>query len=370
MTQRVVRWLTRARAISLPVYALAERWPALRALSRIAIAELPTPVEEMRHSSAHLETPVWIKRDDLTAAEFGGNKVRKLEYLLADLRARGADTVITSGAAGSHHVFATALYGGRLGLDVHALLMPQPHSEHAEEQLRATLSRGAKVVAAFTYPQVMREAAELMLKLSLWGRKPRIIAPGGSSLQGVLGYVNAGVELAQQIDRGTCPDPDAVYVACGTAATTAGIALGLCAAGVRTRVVAVRVADKMFGNKQRIARLIGRAQRHLRELTPHFPDVAGAAASSVTLDEIEIGKGYGFATPSALQAIALAHEDGIKLDATYTGKAFACLVREAAARTQGRQLLFWNTFSSRPLAPFLLDAPTIPDELGKLLTRA
>jgi 1-aminocyclopropane-1-carboxylate deaminase/D-cysteine desulfhydrase-like pyridoxal-dependent ACC family enzyme len=352
------------------VYALAERWPALKALARIGIAELPTPVEEMRHSSEHLETRVWVKRDDLTAAEFGGNKVRKLEFLLGDLRARGADTVITSGAAGSHHVFASALYGGRLGFDVHAVLLPQPHSEHAEAQLRATLSRGAKLVPALTYPQVVRETGELMLKLSLWGLKPRIIAPGGSSLQGVLGYVNAGVELAQQIDRGLCPDPDAIYVACGTAATTAGIALGLCAAGVRTKIVAVRVADKIFGNAKRIARLIGKAQRTLREVTPHFPEVAAAAIASVTIDEVEIGKGYGYATPSALQAIALAHEDGIKLDATYTGKAFACLVRDAAAGMRGKQLLFWNTFSSRPLAPFLLDAPIIPDELTKLLMRA
>jgi 1-aminocyclopropane-1-carboxylate deaminase/D-cysteine desulfhydrase-like pyridoxal-dependent ACC family enzyme len=352
------------------VYALAERWPALKALTRIGLAELPTPVAEMRHSSARLETPIWIKRDDLTAAEFGGNKVRKLEYLLGDLRARDADTIITSGAAGSHHVFASALYGGRLGFDVHAVLLPQPHSVHAEEQLRATLSRGAKLVPALTYSQVVRQTAELMLKLSLWGRKPRLIAPGGSSLYGVLGYVNAGVELAQQIDRGACPDPDAIYVACGTAATTAGLALGLCAAGVRTRIVAVRVADKLFANKKRIARLIGKAQRYLREQTTHFPDVAAAAAASITLDEIEIGKGYGLATPSALQAINIAHEDGIKLDATYTGKAFACLVREAASSRRGKQVLFWNTFSSRPLTPFLSDAPAIPDELGKLLTRA
>ncbi len=321
----------------------------------------------MKRTSEHLETEVWVKRDDLTSPLYGGNKVRKLEHILARARERGADTLITTGAAGSHHVFATSLFGKQHGFETHAVLTPQARHPHVEAQLRSTLAIGTRVTAAASYPGVAREIAELTLKLRVWGQRPFVIPAGGSSVTGTLGFVDAGIELASQIDRGDCPDPDAVYVACGTCATAAGIALGLCAAGVRTRVVAVRVTDKLFANRVKLRRLVRKAEQLLQRLEPRFPAVADAAIASLALDEIEIGKGYGMPTPSALHASELAARDGLTLDPTYTSKALACLVREAESTMQEKRVLFWDTLSSASMQSFLAEAPQIPEALAGLL---
>src|SRR5690606_34083336 len=110
--------------------------------------------------------------------------------------------------------------------------------------------------------------------------------------------VNAGLELAKQIDAGLCPDPHAVYVACGSCATSAGLALGLAAGGVSTTVVAVRTTDRLFANPFRLKRLVYHAEHLLRRRDPHFPQVAGRAFESLLLDHVEFGKGYGKPTPS------------------------------------------------------------------------
>ncbi len=110
--------------------SLSERWSRLRSLPHVPLATTPTPVERSRALSEALGSDVWVKRDDLTGTRYGGNKVRKLEYLLADAMDRRADTIVTTGAAGSHHVLATSIYGRQLGLDVHGLLVPQPKTPH------------------------------------------------------------------------------------------------------------------------------------------------------------------------------------------------------------------------------------------------
>src|SRR5688572_14111170 len=109
------------------------------------LAALPTPVAPLSHVAAKVDAEVWVKRDDLTAPRYGGNKVRKLEYILADAQAKRADTLITMGSLGSHHVFATALYGREHGFETHAVLLPEPYRPHVEEHIRADLGVGAKL---------------------------------------------------------------------------------------------------------------------------------------------------------------------------------------------------------------------------------
>lgn len=348
--------------------ALVERWPNLGRIPRIMLTGLPTPVMPLSHASAKLETDVWVKRDDLTAPRYGGNKVRKLEYLLAQAKLRAADTLVTTGTLGSHHVFATALYGKEYGFETHAVLMPAPYHPHVEEQLRADLALDAKLTTATSYAEVMRKMAELSVRLRLLGHRPFIIPMGGSNVYGTIGFVSAGVELANQIDAGLCPDPDAVYVPCGSSGTAAGLALGLAAAGLKTRVIAVRVGDKVLANGVRVRALVRKAQALLRDIEPRFPDVAARAIASIEFDDIEIGRGYGRPTPSSEAARALASEDGVNLDATYTSKAMACLLRHAESFRRGQRLLFWNTFSSAPMAPFLARAPSVPEHLVQAMT--
>jgi 1-aminocyclopropane-1-carboxylate deaminase/D-cysteine desulfhydrase-like pyridoxal-dependent ACC family enzyme len=350
------------------VNALAERWPLLTSVARLELATLPTPVELLSRTSDKLECEVWVKRDDLTAASYGGNKVRKLEYILAHARARGADTLITAGSVGSHHVFATAYYGREQGFETYAVLTPQPYHRQVEEQLRADLGVGAHLYPAKSLAEVSRRVLELSIRLRFWGRKPTIIPLGGSNVYGTLAFVNAGLELAAQIDAGLCPDVQAVYVATGTAATVAGIALGLAAGGVQTQVVAVRIFDRLFANRARIAQLINGAENMLRKLDPCFPQVARRAFASVHIDQHEIGRGYGIPTPASEAARDLAASEGLLLDDTYTSKALACLLREAAGERRGQKLLLWHTLSSASMERFTRDVPEAPERFVKLMT--
>lgn len=315
-----------------------------------------------------VDSSVWVKRDDLTAPQYGGNKVRKLEFLLGRARALGADTLVTVGGVGSHHVFATAFYGREHGFTTHAVLMPQPYDAHVEDMLRADLAVGAQLYPAQSVSQVLREVAVLATKLRLRGLRPYVIPLGGSNVWGTLGYVNAGLELARQIDAGECPDPDAVYVACGSCATAAGIALGLAAGGVCTKVMAVRTTDRLLANSLQLKRLVYKAEHLLRSIEPRFPHVARRAFHSIELDHMEFGKGYGRPTPSSEAATHLAATEGITLGHTYTGKALASLLRDAESERHGQKLLFWNTLSSAPMEPFLTDAPEAPEEFVRLMT--
>lgn len=347
--------------------ALVARWPLLSQLPRVELATLPTPVEPLRGISEKLDAEVWVKRDDLTAAVYGGNKVRKLEYLLGQARARGANTLVTAGSVGSHHVFATALYGREQGFETYAVVTPQPYHRHVEEQLRAELAVGAHLYPARGLAEVARIMAELTLRLRFWGRKPYVIPLGGSNVYGALAYVNAGLELAQQVDAGLCPDVDAIYVATGTAATVSGLALGLAAGGMRTRLVGVRIFDRLFANRAHIAHLIGQADALLRGLDSRFPNVVARALTSVELDHRELGRGYGLTTPASAAARELAAGEGLVLDETYTSKALASLLREAGER-RGQKLLFWHTLSSASLEPFVRQVPEAPERFVKLMT--
>ncbi|MET0286609.1 MAG: pyridoxal-phosphate dependent enzyme [Polyangiales bacterium] len=353
--------------------ALVERWPQLARLARVELATLPTPVEPLPRISETLDSEIWVKRDDLTAARYGGNKVRKLEYLLAAAKQRGANTLITAGAVGSHHVFATALYGRELGLETYAALTPQPYARHVEDQLRAGLAVGAHLYPVSGLAELAKRMLELSVRLRFWGRRPFVIPLGGSNVYGVLGFVNAGLELAQQIDAGLCPDFDAIFVSAGTCATVAGLALGLAAGGVKTQVVGVRVTDRLLANSLRIGKLIQDADHLLRKLEPRFPDVAERALASIQLDAHQFGEGYGRSTPASDAARDLAGSEGLLLDETYTSKAFACLLREAGASSdggirRGQKLLYWHTLSSASLEPFLKGAPEAPERFVKLMT--
>ncbi|MDB4976725.1 MAG: D-cysteine desulfhydrase [Myxococcaceae bacterium] len=350
------------------VNALAERWPKLDGLARVQLASLPTPIEPLARISERVDSEVWVKRDDLTAARYGGNKVRKLEYLLGAAKAQRVNTLITTGAVGSHHVFATALYGRELGFETYAALTPQPYQRHVEELLRADL-----VVGAHLYPaESLAEAAKIMLELSVrlrfWGRRPQLVPLGGSNVQGTLAFVNAGLELAQQIDAGACPDIDALYVATGSAATVSGLALGLAAGGIKTHVVGVRALRGLSSGRLHIEHLIKQADHVLRTLEPRFPDVALRAFASISLDDDELGPGYGLSTPASLAAREFAASEGLVLDETYTSKALAALLRDARGVRRGQRLLYWHTLSSASLEPFLVDAPEAPERFVKLMT--
>ncbi|HTB71667.1 MAG TPA: pyridoxal-phosphate dependent enzyme [Polyangiaceae bacterium] len=315
----------------------------------LQLGRYPTPVVRV----AALSRPgcdLWVKRDDLTHEVYGGNKVRKLEHLLAEAIARRVTRVVTIGAVGSHHVLATTYFGGQAGLAVEAVLVPQPSTPHVLEVLRADLGLGLKVFPVRSWWAVpfvfgARVAA---------GAWP--IPVGGSNLTGSMGYVQAARELAVQVREGLLPEPDVCVVALGSGGTAAGLAAGFAAEGLRTRVVGACVSAPPWA--LRVASL-SLAKACARRAGP--PGIAASMAARLTIDTRFLGEGYGHASPRAEEAAAEAlQEIGLTLDPTYTAKAFASALWHVRAR-QGKSVLYWHTLSSAPMAPLLSSAPALRD---------
>jgi 1-aminocyclopropane-1-carboxylate deaminase/D-cysteine desulfhydrase-like pyridoxal-dependent ACC family enzyme len=288
---------------------------------------------------------LWVKRDDLTHDVYGGNKVRKLEHLLADARAHGARRIVTVGAAGSHHVLATAYFGKREGFEVEAVLVPQPRTEHVLEVLRADVALGLHAFpvdswAAAPFALVRRVASGA-----------RLITVGGSSVVGSMGYVAAARELAAQVRAGAVPEPDVCIVALGSGGTAGGLAAGFEAEGLKTQVVGVCVSEPPW--VLRLASLyLARTCARRSGVRATF----GSLRVRLKMDTRFLGGGYGHRTPEGDDATRVARGVGLTLDPTYTAKTFASALWHVRARRAG-VVLYWHTLSSAPMAPLLERAP-------------
>jgi len=350
-----------------PVTILSDRWPGFRRIPYVRIAELPTAVEPLEALSKRHGAELWVKRDDLTSARYGGNKVRKLEYVLGETLEQRADTIVTTGAAGSHHALASAIFAEDLRVRVDVVAFHQPWSPHAEAQLRALLDAGARVHPIRSPALSLAAMRALATRLRLRGRRPQVVPPGGSSRAGIIGHVEAGLELSRQIESREMPEPHALFVPLGTGGTAAGLAVGLAAAGLTTRVVGVRVVPRAVANGAILGSMVKRAVAHLRSLDPRFPDVADTARSLLSIDGQEYGDGYGAPTPYGRAATRAAATEGLELDPTYTAKTFAAMLRQAAKERAGQRLLFVHTLSATH--PGSAEGPRLPRNLRKLLRR-
>jgi 1-aminocyclopropane-1-carboxylate deaminase/D-cysteine desulfhydrase-like pyridoxal-dependent ACC family enzyme len=318
--------------------------PAL--VEPLLFGRYPTPVQRVVALSAS-GSDLWVKRDDLTAEGYGGNKVRKLEYLLADALSHGAKRVVTVGAAGSHHVLATSYFGRRVGLEVEAVLVPQPRTNHVIEVLRADVALGLR---AFPVKSLAAAPLAVSRRMALGAH---FITLGGSSVVGSMGYVDAARELAAQIRDGVLPEPDVCVVALGSGGTAAGLAAGFEAEGLRTKVVGVCVSPPAWALELG-SRFLARGCAHRLGL----PRALASIRSRLSTDSRFLGRGYGWAVPSGDDATRLAKEGAdLALDPTYTAKAFACALWHVRAR-RDRHIVYWHTLSSAPMAPLLEGAPS------------
>ena len=337
------------------MFPLFEEYPRLREyLPRVPLAALPTPVQPMPHMGAALGLDrLYVKRDDLSDPAYGGNKPRKLEFALGKALREGRKAVLTFGGAGSNHTLATTLYARRAGLQTIAMLVPQPNTHALRRNLVMSLHSGAELhyhggmlsVAAATLRQLLAHRVRD-------GCFPLIVPPGGSDALGVLGHLNAGLELKRQIDAGALPEPDCLYVACGSMGTSVGLLFGLVLAGLRTRVTAVRVTSRVYVSERKARRFFLGAKRLLQAADPSFPGIPFPRAQFVLRHE-HFGQEYGRYTEGSVRAVRLAKEtEGLCLDGTYTGKTLACLMADAAAgHLRGKTVLFWNTYTSRDFGP-------------------
>lgn len=314
---------------------------------RVRLAHLPTPLEHHPRLADALGCELWIKRDDATLGAEAGNKIRKLEYLLAEARQRGADTLITCGGLQSNHARATALCGARLGLRVVLLLRTTSPIDETRAAIDARpegnvlLDRLAGAEVRLITPAEYRERAarmqEVARELSAAGRRPYVIPEGGSSGVGSLGYAQAMKEIRQQLDLGLAGGRpfDAIVHACGSGGTAGGVALGAAAWDVAEEVRAIAVCDDAATFQARIAAIVDEA----RALEPSL----GRAARLVVDDSVK-GPAYGIATHEQRMMVAsVARLSGLLLDPVYTVKAFSAL---SAARSRGElggRVLFLHT---------------------------
>ena len=325
-------------------YYLADAFPKLaRRLPRLELAELPTPVDSGFIKTPSGRWPLAVKRDDVTGVLYGGNKVRKLEYLLYRARDRGANRVATFGTVGSNHALATALYCQMLGLPCTCLLANQVKTPAAARTLKLHLQTGSEIVR-YGGSRANRIA---ILRKHLWNRRVYLIPPGGSNWLGSTGFVNAGLELAGQIQSGIIETPDRLYVANGTMATAVGIALGLALAGVSTEVQAVQVTESFVSSPAAMQRLLIKTALMLNRCDPSIPANIWRRVR-YEFRTGYLGDGYAKTNDKVESAIVVAREQlGIQLESTYTGKAMAALLDDC--ETRGGSALFWNTYNSRSL---------------------
>jgi D-cysteine desulfhydrase len=315
-------------------------------LPRLRFGAGPTPVRLL--SGIGGRAPVWIK-DDGAYSPFGGNKARKLEWLLARARERRCRTVISGGAIGTNHGLATALLARRVGLETVLVLVPQPRDAHVERQLERLRATGAELHFAPGIAGGVVSAAALLARQALRrGGRPYLIPPGGSMPLGCVGYVVAGLELGEQVAAGDLPEPTHVIVALGSGGTAAGLLLGLRLAGLRSRLAAVLVNDLTPIGPRSVARLANRTGRLLRRHGAAVPARA-LGKGDLDVDRRWLGDGYGHPTEAGRRAAPLLGGAGIEMEQVYTAKAAAALLAENERGAFGPgPLLYWHTYRRFP----------------------
>jgi D-cysteine desulfhydrase len=312
------------------VWPLLDRFPGLATLPRVALRSGPTPIESLESIAPNL----WIKRDDLSALPIGGNKVRSLEFLLGGVTP--GDRLATVGSCGSTHALSTAIHGRALGASVAVGLWPQQMNPVAEivrnELRRVAASRREFVSPALALPWLWWRGV----------RGDRTIPSGGTSPLGMLGHVNAALEVAEQVRSGAMPEPKQVVVPLGTGGTAAGLALGFSIAGMHPVIIAARVVPRIVGRKNRVVRLANATRAFIERR-------AGVRLPRAPLARIHVvntvyGGAYGRALARADAAGArLTEMIGMPVDATYAAKAFVAALEAG----NGAATLFWLTFDAR-----------------------
>ena len=321
----------------------------------VQLADLPTPLTIA--GTLPSSQPLLLKNDGNCGQLYGGNKVRKLEFLLADALSQGYTRVATIGAVGSNHALATATWARKLGMKCEVLHFDQQPTEHVRQTLSALVSQDAVLHPIGSTRDVPAALAfwKARFRARLGEERTYFVAGGGSSNVGSLGYVNAGLEFALQLVNSDVPPPTTIRVASGTSGTMAGLIIGLALARCTTpAVVGVRVTDGVVSNRIAVRRLLASTTRLLATHGVQVP----AALPAWRLDHSQFAPGYGIPTTSSQQAVDSARSLlGLNLENTYTGRTFASLLNDT---TPGPHL-YWHTLNQRPLDALIhLPLPPLP----------
>ena len=297
---------------------------ALAKFPRVRLGHLPTPLEPMDRLSELLGGPrLWVKRDDCTGLSSGGNKTRKLEYLMADAQAKGADTIITQGATQSNHARQSVAAAAKLGMKCHILLEDRTGSNDAQYNHNGNvlldMLHGASVSKRAGGSDMAAEMETLADRLRDQGDAPYIIPGGGSNPIGALGYVNCARELSEQAaDIGL--QIDAFVHATGSSGTQAGLVAGLAAIESDIQLLGIGVRAPQEKQEQMVFDLAQKTAEHLGT-------GLNISRESVRANCDYVGPGYGLPTEGMKKAVkTLASTEGLLFDPVYSGKGLDGLI--------------------------------------------
>jgi len=328
---------------------LFRQYPELEAkLPCISLGNFPTAVQRLDRLGYD---NLWIKRDDLSSSVYGGNKVRKLEFLLADARRKKKKRVITMGGIGTNHGLATAIFCQQLAMDCTLLLFHQPVTDQVKQNLLLFTSYNAKtlyhrtlwktVLSYYLFQRIVHPAA-------------CFVFAGGSNPVGTLGFVNAALELKDQVDRGQLPVPSVIFCPLGSGGTLAGLSLGVQLAGLSTRLVGVRVSASHLGpfpacTAATVTKLMEQTYCYLKKRSLAIPPLIFEAP---VIWHDYFGGGYGVPTPEGSHADQMVREkEDIILEPTYTAKTVAAVMDYC--RDHGSEdgpVLYWHTYNGVDLS--------------------
>ena len=311
---------------------------ALEALPRVSLANLPTPLERLDNVSRELDVDVWCKRDDETGLALGGNKARKLEYLLADAASQGADVVITTGGSQSNHARMTAAACRKLGLECRLVLDRGRHPENGNLLLDHLFGARIELLDDPDPNVAAHRMAAIEGDMKRLGRNPYVIPRGGSVPAGAAGYAAMVSELVDQTDAAGIA-VDRLYVGTGSCGTHAGIMAGRQALGLKWSVQGISVSRPGRQQQEKVLALADATLRHLG-----LP--GDVQAGDVLVDDEFVGQGYGYPTSGTWKAVEmLAVNEGMILDPVYTGKVMAGLLEHVQTRhiRPGETVVFVHT---------------------------
>lgn len=352
-------------------HALFHHYPQLANVIPVtAFADLPTPVERFAKTPHDFSAPenLWIKRDDLTNKQYGGNKVRKLEFIIADAHKKNKHRIVTMGATGTNHGVATATFcqANQLGSKVY--LFEQPVTDTVINNLKAMVRYGAEL---HYHGSILKTALAYYASNVLSPRSYHLPA-GGSNIMGCIGFVNAALELKQQIDRCELPEPDIIICPVGSSGTLAGLTLGCQLVGLKTQVLGIRVAPSHLGpipicTTETAQKLMQQTYRFLRQADNNIPVLT---LNNIYLSDDYYGDGYGVASDAGDIAKTTFKTVGIELESTYTAKAAAAALELCRTKPK-QQILYWHTFNSvaQENSAVVCQQQQLPQSLKQLIER-
>lgn len=333
----------------------------------VSIGEFPTKVHKLEKVGEHLNyKDIWIKRDDKTSSKYGGNKVRKLEFVIGAALKKGKKWILTYGGIGSNQVLAMTIHSKSFGIKTIGILKYQPITQHVLNNLYLMTYFGTHIsYASSSLMATLKTYWHILTKRSVY------VAPVGASNElGTIGFVDAMFELKRQIEKGEAPMPRNIFVPVGSSGTYAGLLLGKKLLNLDVNIVGVKVAASKRTQPSFIVKLANKALNVLRQYSKDVPNVKVTENDVIILSDY-LGEGYGAPTKEGLDAIALLERtEGIKLEPVYTGKTFAALI-DYAKRGEEGPLLFWNTYNSvdfsNILKNFSIDA--LPNPIRKIIEK-